>query len=66
MELSIGTNELLSLRTAARNLYQLVDRLQNHEVTKYVLLNNRNEMQAVLLTPEAYVELLARGNELAA
>lgn len=66
MELLIGANELLSLRTAARNLYELVDRLQNREATKYVLLNNRNEMQAVLLTPEAYAELLARHSDIAA
>ena len=58
MELPVGVNELLSVRAAARNLYELVDKLQRSEAKKFVLLNNRNEMQAVLLTPEAYVALL--------
>ncbi len=58
MELSIRPNELLSLRTAARNLYDTVDKLQRREATKFVLLNSKNEMQAVLLTPEAYAALI--------
>jgi hypothetical protein len=58
MELPIRANELLSIRNASRNLYDAVDRLQRNEATKFVLLNSRNEMQAVLLTPESYAALL--------
>lgn len=66
VELSIRSNELLSLSTAARNLYEIVERLHNREATKFVLLNSRNEMQAVLLTPEAYADLVGRADSLAA
>lgn len=58
MELPIRANELLSIRSASRNLYDAVDRLQRNEASKFVLLNSRNEMQAVLLTPESYAALL--------
>lgn len=58
MELPIRTNELLSIRSASRNLYDAVDKLRRNEVSKFVLLNSRNEMQAVLLTPEAYAKLV--------
>jgi hypothetical protein len=66
MELSIRANELLSLRVAARNLYETVDKLQRNEATKFVLLNNKNQMQAVLLTPESYAALIQRADEMAA
>jgi hypothetical protein len=46
------------VRAAARNLYELVDKLQRSEANKFVLLNNRNEMQAILLTPQSYLALL--------
>lgn len=59
MELPIRANELLSLRDAARNLYDTVEKLQRQEASKYVLLNGRNQMQAVLMTPESYAGLLA-------
>jgi hypothetical protein len=58
VELLIRANELLSIRTASRNLYDAVGRLQRNEASKFVLLNSRNEMQAVLLTPESYAALL--------
>lgn len=58
MELPIRTNELLSIRNASRNLYDAVERLKRNETSKFVLLNSRNEMQAVLLTPESYAALL--------
>ncbi len=58
MELPIRTNELLSIRSASRNLYDAVDRLHRNEASKFVLLNSRNEMQAVLLTPESYAALV--------
>jgi hypothetical protein len=61
MEVPIRANELLSLRAASRNLYEAVAKLQRNEATKFVLLNNRNEMLAVLLTPERYAELASSG-----
>jgi hypothetical protein len=66
VELPIRTNELLSIRNASRNLYDAVDRLQRNEASKFVLLNSRNEMQAVLLTPESYAKLAAAQAEIAA
>ena len=63
MELPIRTNELLSIRAASRNLYDVVDRLQRNEVSKFVLLNSRNDMQAVILTPESYAELVSVGTQ---
>lgn len=62
MELPIRRGEILSLRAAARNLYGAVDTLATGEVGKYVLLDNKNDMRAVLLTPEAYGELLANAS----
>jgi hypothetical protein len=66
MELPIRDNELLSIRAAARNLYDTVDKLQRNEASKFVLLNSRNEMQAVILTPESYAELLQTPEQRAA
>lgn len=59
VELPIRKGEILSLRRAARNLYGAVDALATGEVTKFILLDNKNDMRAVLLTPEAYSDLLA-------
>ena len=60
MEVPIRANELLSIRAASRNLYDTVAKLQRNEATKFVLLNSRNEMQAVLITPERYAELTTK------
>jgi hypothetical protein len=65
VELPIRANELLSIRNASRNLYDAVAKLQRKEARKFVLLNNRNEMQAVLLTPQAYAALLSGQGEVA-
>jgi hypothetical protein len=59
MELPIRKGEIMSLRSAARNLYAAVDALGAGEATKYVLLDSKNDMRAVLITPESYSELLA-------
>jgi hypothetical protein len=59
MELPIRRGEILSLRAAARNLYGAVEALAAGDVSKYVLLDSKNDMRAVLLTPEAYGQLLA-------
>ena len=59
MELPIRRGEILSLRAAARNLYGAVEALSTGEVSKYVLLDSKNDMRAVLLTPETYGRLLA-------
>jgi len=36
-----------------------VEALSDGEATKFVLLDNKNDMRAVLLTPESYSEMLA-------
>jgi hypothetical protein len=59
MEMSVRSGELLSLRSAARNLYDAVTRLNSGEVEKYVLLDNKHDIKAVVLTPMAYAELVA-------
>lgn len=58
MELPIARGEILSLRTAARNLYGTIEALSAGEVRKFVLLDSKNDMRAVLITPEAYDQLL--------
>jgi hypothetical protein len=58
VELPIRKGEIMSLRSAARNLYAAVDALGAGEATKYVLLDSKNDMRAVLLTPESYSDLL--------
>ena len=59
VELTVRGGEMMSLRTAARNLYGAVEALAAGEVGKYVLLDSKNEMRAVLLTPEEYGRLSA-------
>jgi hypothetical protein len=55
----IRRGEMLSLRTAARNLYGAVEALAAGDVGKYVLLDSKNEMRAVLLTAEEYARLIS-------
>jgi len=59
LELVVRRGEMISLRTAARNLYAAVEALAAGDVGKYVLLDAKNEMRAVLITPEEYGRLRA-------
>lgn len=61
MELPIARGEILSLRSAARNLYGTVEALSTGEVRKFVLLDSKNDMRAVLITPEMYDQLRRAG-----
>ena len=48
--------ELATVRGAMRELHRLLDRLERGELDK-VVLTQRNQMRAVLLTLERYTEL---------
>jgi hypothetical protein len=58
VDLPIRSGELLSLRSAARNLYDTVTRLNLGEVDKYVLLDNKHDVKAVVISPAKYADLL--------
>jgi hypothetical protein len=59
MEFLIRRGEVLSVRTAARNLYAVLDRLDSGEADKFVLLDQKNDLRAVVLTTDEYAALLA-------
>jgi PHD/YefM family antitoxin component YafN of YafNO toxin-antitoxin module len=48
--------ELATVREAMRELHRLLDQLEQGELNK-VVLTQRNQMRAVLLTLERYAEL---------
>ena len=48
--------ELATVREAMRELHRLLDQLEQRELDK-VVLTQRNQMRAVLLTLERYAEL---------
>jgi hypothetical protein len=54
--LRVSNNELATVREAMRELNHLLDRLDRCEVDK-IVLTQRNQMRAVLITPERYSEL---------
>jgi hypothetical protein len=54
--LRVSNDELATVREAMRELGQLLDRLGRGEVDK-IVLTQRNQMRAVILTPERYNEL---------
>ena len=54
--LRVSNDELATVREAMRELGQLLDRLSRGEVDK-IVLTQRNQMRAVILTPERYNEL---------
>ncbi len=58
MEFLIKRDEVLSVRTAARNLYGTLDRLEASEGGRFVLLDQKNDLRAVLLSTDAYSALL--------
>jgi hypothetical protein len=59
MEFLISRDEVLSVRTASRSLYAVLQRLERGDAEKYVLLDRKNDLRAVLLTTDEYAALLA-------
>jgi hypothetical protein len=66
MQFLIKRGEVLSVRTAARNLYAVLDQLESGDAKKYVLLDQKNDLRAVLLTTDEYATLLADAGRVAA
>lgn len=58
MQFLIKRGEVLSVRTAARNLYAILEQLERGDADKYVLLDQKNDLRAVLLTTDEYAALL--------
>ena len=59
--LRVSNDELATVREAMRVLNQLLDRLDRREVDK-IVLTQRNQMRAVVITPERYSELEQAGS----
>lgn len=57
--LNISNQELATVRDAMRELPRLLAALQAGQLDK-VVLTQRNQMRAVLITPERFSELQAR------
>lgn len=57
MSLRVRLDELLPAKTAARELPRALQRLETGEADQLVI-TNRNEPRAVLITVERYEELL--------
>jgi PHD/YefM family antitoxin component YafN of YafNO toxin-antitoxin module len=55
----VANSELATVREAMRDMSRLLDALDAHEVDK-VVLTQRNQMRAVLITVERYAELEGR------
>jgi PHD/YefM family antitoxin component YafN of YafNO toxin-antitoxin module len=55
----VANSELATVREAMRDMSRLLDALDAREVDK-VVLTQRNQMRAVLITVERYAELEAR------
>jgi antitoxin (DNA-binding transcriptional repressor) of toxin-antitoxin stability system len=58
-EIRVANRELATVREAMRDMSRLLDALDTGEVEK-VVLTQRNQMRAVLITVERYAELEAR------
>jgi antitoxin (DNA-binding transcriptional repressor) of toxin-antitoxin stability system len=56
---TVKNTELATVREAMRELSQLLERLDAGEIEK-IVLTQKNQMRAVLLTVERYAELDAR------
>lgn len=54
--LRVSNPELATVRDAMRQLNRLLDRLDAGELEK-IVLTQRNQMRAVILTPERYSQL---------
>lgn len=61
MSLRVRLDELLPAKTAARELPRALDRLKSGEADQLVI-TNRNEPRAVLITVARYEELLRAGD----
>jgi len=66
MQFLIKRGEVLSVRTAARNLYAVLEQLERGDADKYVLLDQKNDLRAVLLTTDEYAALLAEAGQVTA
>jgi len=55
----VANSELATVREAMRDMSRLLDALDARQVDK-VVLTQRNQMRAVLITVERYAELEAR------
>jgi PHD/YefM family antitoxin component YafN of YafNO toxin-antitoxin module len=55
----VSNHELATVREAMRQLHRLLDSLEHGELEK-VVLTQRNQMRAVLITLERYSELEQR------
>jgi prevent-host-death family protein len=64
MSLRVRLDELLPAKTAARELPSALRRLETGEAEQLVI-TNRNEPRAVLITVARYEQLLAEGNSAA-
>lgn len=53
-EITIKSGELFSLRSATRNLYNMVNKLETGEIEKIVLIDGENKIRAVIITPGLY------------
>jgi PHD/YefM family antitoxin component YafN of YafNO toxin-antitoxin module len=58
----VANSELATVREAMRDMSRLLDALDAREVDK-VVLTQRNQMRAVLITVERYAELEARASQ---
>jgi hypothetical protein len=56
---SVTNAELATVREAMREMHRLLDRLDDGELEK-IVLTQRNQMRAVVLTVERYAELERR------
>jgi hypothetical protein len=56
---SVTNAELATVREAMRAMHRLLDRLDDGELEK-IVLTQRNQMRAVVLTVERYAELERR------
>ena len=52
----VNNAELATIREAMRELHRLLDQLEHGDLEK-IVLTQRNQMRAVLLTLDRYVEL---------
>lgn len=60
MSLRVRLDELLPAKTAARELPRALNRLQSGEA-EHLVITNRNEPRAVLITVARYEQLLRLG-----
>jgi hypothetical protein len=57
-QIPVASEELVSLREVMRGFSRALARLEQGEVEKLVVIN-KNQMRAVIVSPEHYAELTA-------